>query len=324
MNGSHTPRDDGPAESFTRKRVLVVGASGFIGSHIVDQLACRGANVIGVSRRPAESANASRRWTWERCDASDAATVDEIFARHEPDVVFHLTSDSRNKRDIDVVRPSVMSDVVATVNTLVAAARNGCERVIMAASLDEPLGQAETATPVSPYAAAKYASGCYARMFAEVFEVPVVMLRPMMGYGPRQSKAKLIPHTILSILRGQPVAIHNPERLASWVFVDDLVEAFVMAVTTSDDAIGQTYDLGSPLMITNGDLVMRIARQMNREDLVRLGAGESRTSEVIRQADIRRTADEFGWSARTGLDEGLRRTISWFSGHREGSGPGVG
>ena len=252
---------------------------------------------------------------WESCDASDAAAIDEIFARHTPDVVYHLTSDSRNVREVDVVRPSVMSDVVAGVNVLVAATHNGCQRLIMAASLDEPSGAAETATPVSPYAAARYATGCYARLFAEAFKLPVVLLRPMMGYGPRQSPSKLIPHTILSLLEGKPVAIHSPHREANWVFIDDIADAFVRAATEPDDAIGKTYDLGSPQMITNGELVKLIAREIGREDLIQLGVGDSRTREVVRQPDTNRTADEFGWTVCTPLPTGLRRTISWFDRH---------
>lgn len=317
MTGSLTPERDCGDQSLRGKRVLVVGASGFIGSHVADGLVRRGANVIGVSRGSAGSPDAARGWAWEYCDASDPAAVDEIFVRHTPDFVYHLTSDSRNVREVDVVRQSMMSDVVAAVNVLVAATHNGCERLIMAASLEEPSGRAEMATPVSPYAAAKYAAGCYARMFADVFDVPVVMLRPMMGYGPRQSRAKLVPHAILSMLRGQTVAIHSPNREANWVFVDDIADAFVMAATASDAAIGQTYDLGSPQMITNGDLVKLIAREIGREDLVVLGVGDPRTSEVIRQPDVERTADELGWTARTELDVGLRRTISWFDRHRD-------
>jgi nucleoside-diphosphate-sugar epimerase len=69
-------------------------------------------------------------------------------------------------------------------------------------------------------------------------------------------------------------------------------------------------------MITNGDLLMLIAHEVGREDLVLLGVGDSRTAEVVRQPDTNRTADEFGWTARTQLHTGLRRTISWFDRHR--------
>jgi UDP-glucose 4-epimerase len=302
--------------SLRGKRVLVVGASGFIGSHVADRLVDQGAQVIGVSRGSPLARDAARELTWESCDATDPAAVDGIFVRHAPDVVYHLTSDSRNMRDVEVVRPSLMNDVVAAVNVLVAAAHNGCERLIMAASLDEPSGDAEVATPVSPYAAAKYATGCYARLFAEAFKLPVVLLRPMMGYGPRQNRNKLVPHTILSLLDEQPVAIHSPHRAANWVFIDDIVDAFVLAATAPDGAIGKTYDIGSPQMITNGDLVLLIAQEIGREDLVQLAVGDSRTAEVIRQPDTERTADEFGWTASTQLHTGLRRTISWFERHR--------
>jgi nucleoside-diphosphate-sugar epimerase len=144
----------------------------------------------------------------------------------------------------------------------------------------------------------------------------------MMGYGPRQSRNKQVAHTILRLLDGEPVAVHSPHREANWVFIDDLADAFVMAATAPDFAIGKTYDLGSTQMITNGELVTLIAREMGREGLVQLGVGDSRTGEVIRRPDTNRTADEFGWTAHTPLEDGLRRTISWFDRHRGADGDG--
>jgi nucleoside-diphosphate-sugar epimerase len=75
-------------------------------------------------------------------------------------------------------------------------------------------------------------------------------------------------------------------------------------------------------MITNGELVTLIAREMGREGLVQLGVGDSRTGEVIRRPDTNRTADEFGWTAHTPLEDGLPRTISWFDRHRRADGDG--
>ena len=304
------------------KKVLIVGATGFIGSHLADTLSKAGATVVGASRNAPTASpwwdDETGGWSWAHCQASDASSVDALFETHKPQIVYHLTSDSKGGRALDLVRPSVANDIVATVNVMTAAANHGCERFVMAASLEEPRGQAEHAAPVSPYAAAKYTTGVYARMFHTTYGLPVVLMRPFMGYGPRQNKGKLVPSIILSILRGEPVKIGSPHRPADWIFVDDVVDGFARAASAPDTALGKTFDLGcGGDLITVGAIATSIGRQMDRPDLIELGAGASRGEEMVRPAQPESTQEEFGWSARASLDEGLHRTISWFQRYKE-------
>ena len=296
-------------------RIMIFGATGFIGSRLATVLSEQGAMVIGASRhRPTSdllSGHAAAPWTWVSCDAADASAVDALFAEHRPQIIYHLTSDSRGGRELELVRPSVTNDLVAGVNVLVAAARS-CERLVLAASLEEPDGDAVDATPVSPYAAAKYAIGCYARMFTQLYDLPAVMVRPMMGYGPRQNENKLVPSTILSLLANKSAMVQNPGRSADWIYVDDIVRGLVNAGRASGDAHGNTYDLGTGSMVTNGELVTMIARQLGREHLVRFGSGGSRGTEMIRRADTDTTRDALDWTSDVSLEEGLQRTIDWF------------
>lgn len=152
-------------------------------------------------------------------------------------------------------------------------------------------------------------------MFAQLYDLPAVMVRSMMGYGPRQNENKLVPSTILSLLAGEPATAQTPDRSADWIYVDDIVRGLVSAGVASDDAHGKTYDLGTGTMVTNGQLVAMIARQLGCEELLRFGSGAPRGTEMIRHADTRPTRDALGWAPDVSLDEGLQRTIEWFREH---------
>ena len=150
-----------------------------------------------------------------------------LFEQTHPDIVYILTSDSRGGPDLDFVQASVQNDVMATINILVEATRHKCRHVVMTGSLDEPDGTARSSTPSTPYAAAKWVIGGYARMFMRLYATPISILRPMMTYGPGQKNYKVIPSIIHALLQNQKAKLGSGARLVDWVYVDDVVDAFV-------------------------------------------------------------------------------------------------
>ena len=138
-----------------------------------------------------------------------------LFEQTRPDIVYILTSDSRGGPDLDFVQASVQNDVMATINVLVEATRHKCRHVVMTGSMDEPDGMARSATPSTPYGAAKWVLGGYARMFMRLYGTPISILRPMMTYGPGQKSYKLIPSIIDALL--QDKGPNSAAESASWI-----------------------------------------------------------------------------------------------------------
>ena len=175
--------------SFSGRRVLITGARGFLAGHLARRLVQAGAEVDVLSRLAGESSGGMEWLTGDMADLDAART---IMRKVHPDFVFHLAGHVTARPDVELVAPTLHSLLVSSVNVLLTAAEiDGC-RVELAGSLTEP-GEGAEVTPSSPYAAAKWAMGGYARMFHALYETPAVIVRPFMTYGRTRTRASLCP-----------------------------------------------------------------------------------------------------------------------------------
>jgi UDP-glucose 4-epimerase len=295
--------------SLRGHRALVTGASGFVGSRLLDRLLDEGVQVDAVSRAERTSADV-QWWTGDVCDAERMV---EIVREAKPDVLFHLASYVSGSRALDAVLPTFHANLVSTVNVLLAAAEVGCRRVILAGSLEEPDCASGEPVPVSPYAAAKFAAGAYGRMFFSLHGVPVVTLRIFMVYGPGQhDETKLVPYVITSLLRDDPPKLASGSRPVDWIYVDDVVDALVRSAN-ADRADGATIDVGSGLLTPVRSVVESIARLIPSSPAPQFGARPDRPKERVRKADVERAGSLLGWAPNTSLERGLAATVDWYA-----------
>jgi UDP-glucose 4-epimerase len=289
---------------------LVTGASGFLGSQLSSRLVEAGADVSAVARSTPRHTDDADWWS---ADLTEPGAASALFRATKPDLVFHLASHVNGSRGLDAVLPTLSANLVSTINVLLAAAESGTQRVVLAGSLEEPDPSLDPAVPVSPYAASKFAASAYARMFHDLHGVPVAIVRIGMAYGPGQrDRTKLVPHVITSLLRNEAPAIASGARLADWVYVDDVVDAFLLAATR-DEAVGETVEVGSGELTAVRDVVELIARLMRTSVRPQFGALPDRPNERRRSADVERAKAVLGWGPRTSLETGLASTIASFS-----------
>ncbi len=187
-----------------------------------------------------------------------------------------------------------------------------CRRIIIAGSQEEPDAGDTHAVPCSPYAAAKWAASAYARMFHALYGLPVVLLRIFMVYGPGpESLRKLTPHTILSLLKGEAPRLSSGGHEIDWVYVDDVVEAFLAAA--SKPAIeGQTFDIGSGKTRSIRSLVEYLVSMINPALEPRYGEIHDRALERTRIASLAPAEELLGWRPATSLESGLQQTVAWY------------
>ena len=308
------------------RRVVVTGAGGFIGSHLVECLLERGAEVTAfvrynsrtdpglIGRLPSDLPNVRI----VHGDITEAETVRDLIRGAE--VVFHLAA--LVGIPYSYVHPNevVAVNTTGTLNVLVAAREAGVERVVIASTSEVygtarrvPIDEQHPKQPQSPYSASKIAADAIALSFHHAFELPVAIARPFNTYGPRQSDRAIIP-TIISqaLVRGE-VEIGNTAPTRDFTFVLDTVAGFVR-LAESPAAIGQEINLGSGREISVGDLARRITDRLGIE--LHLASHDSRTrpagSEVRRLlADAGKARDLVGWEPQVSLDEGLDATIEW-------------
>lgn len=298
------------------RRALVTGASGFIGAALCRALQAAGASVHGVSRGARHGGGCDQWW---RSDLTDLGDVRRVVRGAQPDLIFHLASHVAGGRALDMVPSTFQANLTPSVNLLTAATEIGGARFLLTGSMEEPAPDGDWPIPSSPYAAAKYAASTYARMFHQLYQTPVTLLRLFMVYGPGQVDVrKLIPHVIISLLAGRAPDLSSGRRLVDWIYVDDAVRAYLMAAV-ADKLAGKTLDIGSGNPVAVRTVVERLRELMQSPVAPRFDAIPERPFEQERVANVGATVLALDWQPQVELDQGLAQTIDWYRARFPGS-----
>ncbi len=296
-------------------RVLVTGGSGFIGSHLCRRLVDSGLEVHVVSRTQRNAADGIRWWT---TDLTEYEATQHLLRTIRPELVFHLASFVTGSRDLGAVLPTFRNNLLTTVNLLTAACEVGRPLVVLAGSAEEPPPHDSDPVPASPYAAAKIAASTYARTFSARFGLPTFTFRISMVYGPgQQDGTKLVPYVTQSLLRGESPALGSCGREVDWIYVDDVIDAFVMfahstETTYPSKTVGESLDVGSGHLVSVRTVVEQIAQMIDGPAAPRFGVLCDRPFERTLLADVARTRAAIGWEPRTSLENGLMKTVEWY------------
>jgi len=285
--------------------ILVTGGSGFLGSSLVARLVGEGHDVVCSTRSP-DRRDLYPGAEWHACDLADKTEITSLFARAQPEIVFHYAGLASGIREPANVEPTLAANLIATVNLLLASLAAGASRVVLTGSYEEP---AIGATPRSPYAASKAGATAYARMFSFLYGLSTVVLRPAMVYGPGQRDAtKLVPYVTRCFLRGETPQLSSGERTVDWVYIDDVTQAFIAAAVTPGIS-GEVIDVGSGELHSIREVVETLAAKTGASTPAQFGELPDRPAELVGAADTTRALELLGWKTRTSLDEGLSRTV---------------
>jgi len=295
-------------KNLSDSRVLVTGATGFLGSHLCDRLRACGADVHAVSRSQQQDSGGLHWW---RSALDDPNEVDRVLRGVRPDVVYHLGGYVVPAWDVAQVLPMFSSLLASTVSILVRATELGSCRVVLASASADP--ERVTDPPGTPYTTAKWSATLYARMFHDMYGTPVVVTRPFMTYGPREQAHKLIPYVVRSFLRGEAPRLTAGTFEADWTYVDDVVVGLLKA-GSSRAAAGAEVELGTGRLTSVRDIVGMIAAMMRPSVEPEFGVLPDRPRERGRAADVERSWEILRWRAETPLALGLERTIAWHRG----------
>jgi NAD dependent epimerase/dehydratase len=315
------------------RNVLVTGADGFIGSHLVEALVRDGWNVKAFVFY-----NSFNSWGWlDRC-AGDVAGRFEVVAGDIRDpygvrnamrgceMVMHLAALIAIPFSYHSPDAYVDTNVKGTLNVLQAARDLGVEKVVCTSTSEVygtaryvPITEEHPLNAQSPYAATKTAADQLALSFHQSFGLPVAVLRPFNTYGPRQSARAVIPTIIGQIASGQrqiKLGALSPTR--DFTFVTDTARGFIQAARCAA-TIGRVTNIGSGFEISVGDTAALIAEVMGEKieilcDNERLRPAGSEVERLF--AGVERAKSLFGWSpehaGREGFAEGLKKTAAWF------------
>lgn len=312
------------------KKVLVTGADGFIGSHLVEALQDAGCNVRAFAYY-----NSFNSWGWldtlpaERMKGLDVFTGDirdpngVRESMRNVDVVFHLAALIAIPFSYHSPDSYVDTNVKGTLNVLQAARDLGTERIVVTSTSEVygtaqyvPIDEKHPLQGQSPYSATKIGADKIAESFYCSFDLPVVTARPFNTYGPRQSARAVIPTVISQLLAGAreiKLGALTPTRDLN--YVTDTAAGFI-ALASCDETIGQTVNIASGKEIAVGDLARMLIDIINPEarivtDDVRLRPGKSEVERLL--GDNTLISSLTPWQSKIALREGLERTAAWFS-----------
>jgi UDP-glucose 4-epimerase len=289
--------------NISGKRILITGAGGFIGRKLASQLIKKGAEVHGTSR---SERNGDRLpITWWQGSFEDLDTGRKIMENARPDIIVHLSGMVTAVNRMENVLPAYHSLLTSTVNLLTLAGNARCERILIIGSSNEPVGM----DPNSPYAAAKFASSMYGRMFNRLYELPVVIARPFVGYGPGQPADKIIPYVISQLINGEQPKLSSGSWKTDWVYIDDMVEG-VLRCALMPGIEGCTIDIGTGELTSVREIVEKIVILLEPSVNPQFGALPDRFSEHTPVANTSYTWEKIRWKASVSLNEGLKRTVA--------------
>ncbi len=316
------------------RTVLVTGAAGFIGSHLLEALVAKGANVRAFIRYNSRS---DRGWIDTMPEsvtgkteviAGDIKDSDAVRnAVKGCDVVFHLAALIGIPYSYVHPRNYVETNIVGTTNVLTAALDQGVKRVVHVSTSEVygtaqyvPIDENHPKVGQSPYSASKISADMLADSFYRSFGLPVVIVRPFNTYGPRQSLRAVIPTIISQLLVGNELRIGATSPTRDFTYVTDTATGMICGAE-ADQAIGQTINLGVGREISIGELVDLIANLVGVKtkpvrDPNRLRPQQSEVERLLSNNGLAQSV--LGWKPEISLEAGLKRTISWFRDHPAG------
>lgn len=298
--------------------ILVTGASGFIGKSLIAKLLKRKEQVHAIvmsNTHPLKKLLGTSRVY--RADLSNYSLIEKIITKIMPQIIFHLAAYPDKGNDLKDIQATFRSNVLGTLNLLMASNRINYENFVFAGSFKEygdqpvPFKENYRLNPLSSYATSKAAAEQYCDLF-QSFGKPITRLRLATIYGPGQDQNTLISSVIKSALSNKKVMITTGEQTRDFLYVGDAVNALIKSAIIPS-AKGEVYNIGSGSETRIADIVEKIVRLCKSNSQIRKGAVPQRINEVMHMyGDVSKAKKKLRWEPKTNLNEGLLKTIEWF------------
>ena len=312
------------------KKILVTGADGFIGSHLVEDLVDRGYSVKAFVLY-----NSFNFWGWLDSLPKEKLAKVEIFsgdvrdpngvrtAMKDCQVVFHLAALISIPYSYHSPDSYVDTNVKGTLNIIQAARDLEVERVLVTSTSEiygtaryVPIDELHPKQPQSPYSASKIGADCMADSFYRSFDLPITIVRPFNTYGPRQSARAIIPTIITQLLNGfTEIKLGDLTPTRDLLYVEDTVNGFI-EIAKSDSLIGHECNIATNSEISMQTMADTLIQLINPNAVIVQDQERLRPekSEVFRLfGDNTKLVEHTNWKVENTLEEGLQKTIDWFS-----------
>lgn len=302
------------------KKILVTGAAGFVGANLVRKLISQKANVHVLLRKETDL------WRIKEClaglnihlsDLSNLSYLRKLVKKIQPEITFHLAAHGGYpfQKDPESI---IDANLTGTLNLLMAASDISYEAFINTGTSSEygykkqPMKETDFLEPASFYAAAKAGATLFAQTIAKLDDKPIVTLRLFSVYGPWEEPTRLIPTVIKQALANDVIATTGGKEARDFVYVNDVVDAYLMVAKKAKLLQGKIFNIGSGRQRAIYDVVRMIVKMTKSKSKIHKGKYETRPWDTNHWvADTSFTKKILGWEAKTSFENGLRETIEW-------------
>ena len=316
--------------------VLVTGGAGFIGSHVTHALLEEGHDVVvvdpldpyydvGIKERNLEIARelAPERFEWIDGSITDQSLVDDLFAEHAFDYVYHEAAQAGVRTSVENPLKPHEINTTGFLHVLQAADEAGTERVINASSSSVygrpdylPYDEEHPNYPKSPYGVTKLAAEHYGKVWTDVFDLPVVNLRYFTVYGPRMRPNMAISNFVSRCLNGEPPVIYGDgQQTRDFTYVEDIVSAN-LSLLENDAADGEDVNVGSTDNITIEELAQHVIDVTGAD--VEIVYDEAKDVDARHtHSDVSKARDLLDYEPTTTIRDGVESFVEWYEANRE-------
>lgn len=307
--------------NFKGKKILVTGATGFVGANLVRHFLKKGANINILKRQQ------SNLWRIKdiinqisayNADLLEYASVNKAVKRIKPDVIFHAATYGGYVTQDNLSR-TLKTNFDGTVNLLDSCLKSGFELFVNTGSSseygikDSPMRESDLLEPLTLYGASKAAAGIYCQYVAKKYGLPIVTLRLFSPYGYFDDGSRVISYIILACLNNKTVNISSPDSVRDFVFIEDVVDSYEKAMERSSNIGSGIFNIGSGKQCSIKKLAGKIAKMVDNNIVIKYQKKSStRIDPKNWVADISKARALLNWKPKFNIDQGLRKTIDWF------------
>ncbi|KUO72730.1 MAG: CDP-abequose synthase [Clostridia bacterium BRH_c25] len=306
--------------SFRKKRVVITGANGFIGSHMAMRMLVEGADVNVMVRESSDLwrlDKVSKDIELYRVDLRNSGEVEKYVRKIKPDYVFHMAAYGVDSRQKDYTI-AAETNIIGTINLLKAVIDVGCKKFINTGTSMQygnklmPIREIEHYSPSNIYGSTKGAAVMIAHQIATENDINIATIIPFGVFGENEGSHKFFPHVILSVLGGKSIELSPCEQYRDYCYIENIIDGFLMAAA-NEKVKDEIFNIGSGDVYQLKHFVNLLVESMKCESDIKYGSVEYRKNDLWSpQPDISKITNMLGWSPRVSLSEGIDRTIEWF------------
>lgn len=304
---------------YQGKNVLVTGGNGFIGINIIKELINYGANIYALDIRNNNIVK-HKNVRFLNCDIKNYQKLKRNIIDISPEIIFHLAAFIDRDLSYANIMKMIRVNLNGTVNVIESQNHNKRCRSIIIAGTCEEYGEQKSKyreylkeSPVSPYSFSKVCVSYLCKLAVNNYNLPIVILRPSLAYGPGQSGPMFIPAIINKLIRNQKFKMTLGEQKRDFIYISDLVNAYLIAGSKKNIS-GEIINIGSGKSYKIRYIAKLIAGFLKKDNLIAFGAKKYRSADIMNyQVDISKARKLLNWRPIITLPDGISRTIRSYS-----------